>query len=86
MVIEAKPNSKASRVAEINEEFMGVAIAAPAKEGEANEELVRFLAEVLGVKKSAVYLDRGSKSRHKVAVVEGKTGEEVYLKLKNDLE
>ena len=54
---------------EINEEFVGVAIAAPPKEGEANEELLRYLAQVLGVKKNTVHLDKGSKSRHKVAVV-----------------
>lgn len=33
IVIEAKPNSKSSRIVEINEEFVGVAIAAPPKEG-----------------------------------------------------
>lgn len=69
LVIEGKPNSKESKIMEINEEYMGVAIAAPAKEGEANEELVRFIAEVLGVKKNTVYLDKGCKSRHKVAIV-----------------
>jgi uncharacterized protein YggU (UPF0235/DUF167 family) len=30
------------------------------------------LASVCGVKKNTVYLDKGSKSRHKVAVVENK--------------
>jgi uncharacterized protein (TIGR00251 family) len=54
---------------EINDEYIGVAIAAPPKEGEANEELVRYIASVLGVKKNTVYLDKGSKSRHKVAIV-----------------
>ena len=45
-----------------------MAIAAPPKEGEANDELVSHLAHVLGVKKNTVFLEKGSKSRHKVAM------------------
>jgi uncharacterized protein YggU (UPF0235/DUF167 family) len=37
LIIGAKPNSKESRVTEINDEYIGVNIAAPPKEGEANE-------------------------------------------------
>lgn len=36
LIISAKPNSKQSKIVEINEEYIGVAVAAPAKEGEAN--------------------------------------------------
>jgi uncharacterized protein (TIGR00251 family) len=88
VVIGAKPNSKESKVMEINDEYIGVAIAAPPKEGEANDELLSFLASVLGVKKNTVYLDKGSKSRNKVAVVESKelTLEQVFAKLKSDME
>lgn len=69
LVIAAKPNSKESKVTEINDEYIGVAIAAPPKEGEANEELLSHLALVLEVKKNTVYLDKGSKSRNKVAII-----------------
>jgi uncharacterized protein (TIGR00251 family) len=45
--------------------------AAPA-DGAANEELLRFLAERLGVPRSALRLVRGASSRHKrVAVLSG---------------
>ena len=37
LVIGAKPNSKQSKIMEINDEYIGVAIGAPPKEGEANE-------------------------------------------------
>lgn len=72
LVICAKPNSKESKITEINDEYIGMAIAAPPKEGEANEELLSHLALVLGVKKNTVYLDKGSKSRNKVAIIENK--------------
>ena len=45
-------------------------IGAPAREGEANEELVRYLAEVLNVRKRSISLDKGSKSRQKVVTIE----------------
>lgn len=49
---------------------MGVQISAPPKEGEANEELVSYLSTLLGVKKSAVTLERGTKSRQKTVSIE----------------
>lgn len=64
-----------------------MAIAAPPKEGEANEELLSHLASVLGVKKNTMYLDKGSKSKNKVAIVESKelSLSQAYELLKADL-
>lgn len=45
-------------------------IAAPPREGEANLELVDYISRVFGVKKTSVYVDKGSKARHKVLVLE----------------
>ena len=44
----------------VSAEGVGVQIAAPPTEGEANQELVRFLASVIGVRKSNVSLVRVS--------------------------
>ena len=55
---------------DISSDGVGVQIAAPARDGEANEELVRYLAEALNVKKRSVSLDKGSKSRQKVVTVD----------------
>ena len=46
-------------------------VAAPALEGKANEELVAFLANKLGVSRRSVALVIGEKSRDKVVVIEG---------------
>lgn len=43
---------------DIGEEAVGVAINAPPVEGEANTELVKYLASVLGVRKSDVSFDK----------------------------
>lgn len=43
---------------DVSTEAVGVSIAAPPTDGEANAELIRFLASVLDVKKSQVSLDK----------------------------
>lgn len=67
--ILAKPGAKHNGITDISFEGCGVQIAAPPVEGEANTELLKFMAKVLAVRKSDVSLDRGSKSRQKVIVV-----------------
>ena len=66
---------------------MGIQISAPPKEGEANEELVSYLATLLGVKKSAVTLERGSKSRQKTVSIEASnlTVEQVMDSLQKEI-
>lgn len=48
-----------------------VRITAPPVEGEANEACVRFLAEVLGVRRSQVRLVSGHRGREKTVAVDG---------------
>lgn len=42
----------------ITDDSVGIQISAPPMEGEANAELVKYLASVLGVRKSDVIIDR----------------------------
>lgn len=55
---------------DISADGVGVQIAAPAREGEANEELLRFLADILNVKKRSISLDKGKKSRQKMVTID----------------
>ena len=63
--VRAKPRASKSAVRGVAEGALEVAVAAPPVEGEANEELVRFLARALGVGKRDVRIVRGEGSRHK---------------------
>ncbi|XP_078052997.1 UPF0235 protein C15orf40 homolog [Augochlora pura] len=84
--IQAKPGAKHNNITDISNDAVGVAISAPPVEGEANTELVKYLASVLGMRKSDVSLDRGSRSRQKVVVVSGGTTvEKVLEKLKGEM-
>lgn len=58
-----------------------VSIDAPAKEGEANEGIVLYLAEVLGVHKREVSLAVGTKSRDKVLLVKGLSVHDAFKRL-----
>lgn len=68
--IQAKPGAKTNGITDIGEEGVGVQIAAPPVDGEANTELVKYLSKLLELRKSDVSLDRGSKSRQKTIVLE----------------
>ncbi|KAH8369620.1 hypothetical protein KR093_000318 [Drosophila rubida] len=67
--ILAKPGAKQNGITDIGLEGVGVQIAAPPSEGEANAELVKYLSKVLGLRKSDVSLDKGSRSRNKIILV-----------------
>ncbi len=69
--VRAHPRARKSAIRGVVEGALDVAIAAMPKEGEANEELVRFLAEVLGVPRRSVRVVRGESSRHKRVSIAG---------------
>ncbi|KAL6266257.1 hypothetical protein P5V15_003117 [Pogonomyrmex californicus] len=84
--IQAKPGAKCNNITDISDEAVGIAISAPPTEGEANAELIKYLASIFGVRKSDVSLDRGSRSRQKTVIVSGITTDQVLTKLKGEME
>ena len=71
----------------INDEAVDISVAAPAKDNEANTELLEYIGEVLGIKKTNISLDKGGKSRSKLFVLENSehTASEIYKLLKSSL-
>ena len=63
------PNAKRSEVAGVHGDAIKLKIAAPAVEGRANEALMEFLAEKLGVPQRDVVLVGGAKSRDKLVEI-----------------
>ncbi|KPP73138.1 UPF0235 protein C15orf40-like, partial [Scleropages formosus] len=85
IAIHAKPGSKQNAVTDISAQTVGVAIAAPPSDGEANAELLRYLSKVLELRKSDVLLDKGCRSREKIVKISGSLSpEEVLEKLKRE--
>ncbi|NPA15103.1 MAG: DUF167 domain-containing protein [Deferribacteres bacterium] len=57
-------------------------VTAPPVDQKANEAVVEFVAEILSVRKSAVRIEKGLKSKNKVVSVEGLPLEKVVERLK----
>lgn len=83
--VHAKPRAKKSRIVGVRDEPSGlavdIALAAPPVDGAANEELVRFLAASLGLRRRDVELLRGEGSRTKLCAVRGIAPDELRAKL-----
>ncbi len=75
--VRAQPRASRSELAGEHDGALKVRLAAPPVEGEANRELVRFLAKLLGVARSRVTVVAGETGRSKVVEVEGLTAEDV---------
>lgn len=67
--ILAKPNAKRTALLKADERGLHIALHAKPQEGEANRELIAYLAKFFKVPKSQIILLRGESSRHKVVVV-----------------
>lgn len=69
LAIHVVPNARVTEAAGRHGAAFKIKVAAPPRDGAANAELVRFLAERLGVAKSAVRLVHGASSRAKLFAV-----------------
>ena len=75
--VRVTPRARKDEIAGVQGDALKVKLAAPPVEGAANVALCAFLAEQLGVRKSAVTLVTGQASRQKVVRVQGVTADAV---------
>ena len=71
LLLHCQPGAKVSRVVGEHDGRLKIALNAPAIENRANEVLVAWLAEQLGVPRRQVQLVSGQTSRKKRVLVEG---------------
>jgi len=81
LAVRVTPRAGRNEIVGAQGEALKVKLAAPPVEGAANAALCEFLADRLGVRKSAVTIIAGRTSRHKVARVEGVTTDEARARL-----
>jgi hypothetical protein len=81
LAVRVTPRARKNEIVGAQGEALKVKLAAPPVEGAANAALCEFLADRLGVRKSAVTIIAGRTSRHKVARVEGVTTDEARARL-----
>lgn len=73
LTLHIQPGAKKTEFAGLHGDALKIRLAAPPVDGKANEALVRFVADTLGLTKSAVILKSGQTSRRKVLEVTGGT-------------
>lgn len=69
--IRVVPRASRSEAAGIQGDALRLRITAPPVEGKANDECIRLLAEILGVKRTQVTIVAGHTARTKTVAVEG---------------
>lgn len=80
--LHIQPGAKKTEVAGPHGEALKVRLGAPPVDGKANEALIAYLAERLGVPKARVILEAGQTSRSKRVRVVGIAAEAVIATLK----
>lgn len=84
LIVHVVPRSKKTEVAGRHGDAIRIRLAAPPVDGAANAELIKFLAERLGVARSAVSIVRGVTARRKTLSIEGRSSEAVMRLLMAD--
>lgn len=79
--IWAQPGAKKNMVVGEMDGAIKIKVAAPPVDGKANKELVTFIAKKLGLKKNAVTIESGEKSRRKTISIEGMEADDARRKL-----
>jgi len=71
LALHVQPGAKRSAAAGLHGERLKLRIAARAVDGRANDALIAFVAERLGVPRGRIAVARGERSRDKLVVVSG---------------
>ena len=67
--LTAVPGASRTALAEVRADSLRVRVAAAPEKGKANDELLDWLADQLGIRKSALELEQGATSRKKTVLV-----------------
>ncbi|KAK5995730.1 hypothetical protein PT974_04147 [Cladobotryum mycophilum] len=75
--LRVKPGASKTRegIRTVNDEDIELCVAAQARDGEANQAVVRVLSETLGIPKSKFHLSQGIKSRGKTILIQEVVGD-----------
>ena len=81
IVVQVQPNASQNRVARLEDGVLYLKIAAPPIKGKANQELIRFLSDILGVSKTSLTILKGERSKRKVIAIEGLSRDKISRRL-----
>ena len=79
--LRVQPNATRNELVGFANGVLKVKVAAPPVKGKANEELIVFLSEILGISKSSLNIVTGHTSRNKVIAIAGLSQDEIIKQL-----
>ena len=69
IMVRVQPNARQNEVLRFKDGVLHLKIAAPPIKGKANQELIRFLSDTLGLRKSNLTIAKGITSNRKVICI-----------------
>jgi hypothetical protein len=82
LALRVRPNARHNAVVGFRDNVLHLNIAAPAVDGRANQELVRYLSGILSIRQSDVRIERGATGRDKLVGVTGVDRERLFQLLR----
>jgi len=73
IVVRVQPNAGRNEVLGFKDDILRIRIAAPPVKGKANQELIAFLSDILGIRKSNLAIEKGTTGKKKVISITGLT-------------
>jgi len=77
IVVQVQPNASQNKVTRFEGGVWHLRIAAQPIKGRANQELLRFLSDILEISQTSLTIEKGLTSKRKVIAVTGLTKEQV---------
>ena len=71
IIVQVQPNAGQNKVVHFEGGVWHLRIAAPPIKGQANQELIKFLSDILGISKSSLIIKKGMTGKRKVIAIEG---------------
>ena len=71
ITVQVQPNASQNKIMRFEEGIWHLKIAAPPIKGKANQKLLKFLSDTLGVSKSSLTIEKGVTSKRKVIAIRG---------------
>ncbi len=81
IVVQVQASASQNKVVRFRDGVMHLRIAAPATKGKANQELLKFLSDVLGVRQVQLTIEKGMTGKKKTIAIKGLTQNQVTIQL-----
>ena len=71
ITVQVQPNASQNKLTRFEQGVWYLKVAAPPIKGRANQELLKFLSDILGVSKSSLTIEKGMTSKRKLIAIQG---------------